>query len=120
MTTFQDQYKRRHVTICGSTKFKTEIEAKAAELSWLDQIVLKPEVFSHALGMQLTEEQELFLDTLHKCKIVESDAIHVVNIGGYIGKSTRSEIEFARQRHIPVFFAEPEDDEVPERAVKAV
>lgn len=96
------EYKRTRVTICGSTKFKDEIELKAAELSWQNKIVLKPEVFSHANGVTLSEDQEAFLDDLHKCKIAESDEIYVVNVGGYIGKSTRSEIVFATDRKMSI------------------
>ena len=34
---------------------------------------------------------------MHKEKIKISDAIYVINIGGYIGSSTKSEIEFAEK-----------------------
>lgn len=36
------------------------------------------------------------LDDMHKCKIDMADGIYVINVGGYIGSSTRSEIEYAR------------------------
>lgn len=35
------------------------------------------------------------LDDMHKRKIDLSDMIYVINVGGYIGESTRSEIEYA-------------------------
>nr|DAH62659.1 MAG TPA: protein of unknown function (DUF4406) [Caudoviricetes sp.] len=35
------------------------------------------------------------LDDMHKRKIDMADEIFVVNVGGYIGISTRSEIEYA-------------------------
>lgn len=38
---------------------------------------------------------ELF-DEIHKRKIDMSDAVFVVNVGGYIGESTRNEIEYAK------------------------
>ena len=43
-----------------------------------------------------TNEQILVLNEMHKEKIRLSDAILVVNVNGYIGSSTRSEIEFAK------------------------
>ena len=35
------------------------------------------------------------LDDMHKRKIDMADEIFVINPGGYIGKSTRSEIDYA-------------------------
>lgn len=43
-----------------------------------------------------TEEEAVRLDKMHKEKIKLSDAILVVNVNGYIGKSTKSEIEYAK------------------------
>ena len=36
------------------------------------------------------------LDDMHKAKISMADEIFVINVGGYIGSSTRSEIEYAK------------------------
>ena len=35
------------------------------------------------------------LDDMHKCKIDIADEIFVINKNGYIGSSTKSEIEYA-------------------------
>ena len=35
-------------------------------------------------------------DDMHKRKIDMADEIYVINVGGYIGESTRSEIEYAK------------------------
>ena len=43
----------------------------------------------------LSETKEM-LDDMHKRKIDMSDSIYVINVGGYIGDSTRSEIEYAK------------------------
>ena len=99
-----EEYKRVRVTMCGSTRFRAEFTAIAEQLSWQNKIVLKPEVFSHAKGQMLSAEQEAFLDTLHKCKIAESDEIFVVNVNGYIGKSTKSEIAFAAKLKLPIYY----------------
>ena len=37
------------------------------------------------------------LDDMHKRKIDMADAIYVINVGGYIGNSTKSEIEYAKE-----------------------
>lgn len=43
-----------------------------------------------------TEEEALMLDKMHKERIKLADAILVVNVDGYIGDSTRKEIEYAK------------------------
>ena len=43
----------------------------------------------------LTKTKEM-LDDMHKRKIDMADEIFVINVGGYIGESTRSEIEYAK------------------------
>ena len=43
----------------------------------------------------LTKTKEM-LDDMHKRKIDMADEIFVINVGGYIGDSTRSEIEYAK------------------------
>ena len=46
------------------------------------------------------------LGKLHKRKIDVSDAIYVVNIDGYIGNSTKSEIEYALKHGKEVIYHE--------------
>lgn len=50
------------------------------------------------------------LDDMHKRKIDMADEIYVINVGGYIGESTRSEIEYAKATGIAVNYLE--DDTV--------
>ena len=42
----------------------------------------------------LTRTKEM-LDDMHKRKIDMSDEIYVINVGGYMGSSTRWEIDYA-------------------------
>ena len=44
----------------------------------------------------VTKTKEM-LDDIHKRKIDMADEIFVINVDGYIGESTRSEIEYAKQ-----------------------
>ena len=46
------------------------------------------------------------LDDMHKRKIDMADEIFVINVGGYIGSSTRSEIEYAHATGKPVRYLE--------------
>ena len=43
---------------------------------------------------------------MHKRKIDMADEIFVINVGGYIGSSTRNEIEYARAQGKKVEFLE--------------
>ena len=46
------------------------------------------------------------LDKIHRKKIDISDAIYVVNIDGYIGNSTKNEIEYAKNNGKEVIYHE--------------
>ena len=54
----------------------------------------------------LTATKEM-LDDMHKRKIDMADEIFVINVGGYIGESTRSEIEYAVIHGKTVKYLEP-------------
>ena len=100
------------ITICGSTRFKTEIEAVAHDLTLQGHIVLAPCVFHHQEDEEMPMELKIQLDNLHKEKINMSDAIFVVNVDGYIGESTYGEIDWANRMKKQIFFlVEPEKPE---------
>ena len=61
-----------------------------------------PGVFGHS-GDQISDEEKQNLDELHLEKIRMSNAILVLNIGGYIGESTQKEMDFARSHNIPIY-----------------
>ena len=92
------------ITICGSTRFKDQILDTARDLTLMGHIVLAPCVFHHAEDTELTTEEKIRLDNLHKEKINMSDAIFVVNVDGYIGESTYGEIDWATRMKKQVFF----------------
>lgn len=54
----------------------------------------------------LTKTKEM-LDDMHKRKIDMADSIYVINVGGYIGESTRSEIEYTRLHGKGIEYLEP-------------
>jgi len=91
------------ITLCGSTKFKDEYMKVQKELTLKGYIVLTVGLFGHSGDSEvwenmdegtLTKTKEM-LDDMHKRKIDMSDEIFVINVGGYIGESTKSEIEYA-------------------------
>ena len=68
---------------------------------------------AHGEGVGATSEQKVALDELHKRKIDLSDRVLVLNVGGYIGDSTRGEIQYARHIvGIPVDYLVPTTDEL--------
>lgn len=100
------------ITLCGSTRFKEEFEQVARELTLAGHIVLMPGVFAHADGIELTEENKIQLDNLHKQKINMSDMIFVINKNGYIGHSTYGEIDWANKMGKKISFLEPLPGEI--------
>ena len=94
------------ITICGSSKFKDEILEAAMNLTLQGHIVLAPCVFHHADNINLTTEQKIQLDNLHREKISMSDAILVVNKDFYIGESTYGEIDWAQRMKKEIYFTE--------------
>lgn len=91
------------ITLCGSTKFKDEFMAIQKELTLKGNIVISVGCFGHS-GDNITDDQKIMLDDLHKRKILMADEIFVINKDNYIGSSTRSEIEFAKQHNKPIIY----------------
>ncbi len=83
------------ITLCGSYKHKKEMSEVAETLTLAGNCVLAPNQLTRQSKDDYTEEEARMIDLMHKEKIKLSDAILVVNVGGYIGKSTQSEIELA-------------------------
>lgn len=50
------------------------------------------------------EKHKPMLDELHLRKIDLADEIFVTNVDGYIGESTRKEIEYANKKGKPVYY----------------
>jgi hypothetical protein len=95
------------VTLCGSTKFKTIFEKVNMTLTLQGKIILQPGCFAHFDKIVITDKQKKALDELHKEKILMSDCIYVINENNYIGDSTKTEIEFAMNNNIPIFYYNP-------------
>lgn len=82
------------ITLCGSTRFKEQFFEQQKRLTLEGKIVVSVGCFGHS-GDVFTDEQKIMLDDMHKRKIDMADSIFVINVGGYIGSSTRSEIDYA-------------------------
>jgi hypothetical protein len=95
------------VCLCGSTRFKETYRQEERRLTMEGKIVLTCGLFGHADGIDLSADEKEMLDALHKDKIDLADRIHVINVDGYIGDSTQSEIEYARENGKKISWLEP-------------
>lgn len=99
------------VCICGSTRFKQAWIWENARLTQEENIVLAVGLCAHAEGkMEELESNgmKVKLDALHKRKIDLCDWVWVIDVGGYIGNSTRSEIGYAESHGKPVRYLSKE------------
>ena len=102
------------VTLCGSTKFKDEYLKVQKDLTLKGYIVISVGLYGHSGDNEvwenmdegtLTKTKEM-LDDMHLRKIDMADEIFVVNVGGYIGSSTKKEIEYAISKNKKVNYLE--------------
>ena len=97
------------ITLCGSTRFKEQFLEAQKRLTLEGNIVISVGLFGHSGDDEVwTEGTKAMLDDMHKRKIDMADAIYVINVGGYIGSSTRSEIEYAHKMGKEVHYLEGE------------
>ena len=104
--------KPKIVCLCGSTRFYDIFQEQNYLLTMQGIIVLSvgffvhSEAVAHNQNVGCTAAQKVFLDELHKRKIDLADEILVLNVRGYIGESTRSEIDYATTHGKPVKYLE--------------
>ena len=97
--------KYKVITLCGSTKFKEQFVKVQKDLTLKGNIVISVGLYGHAGDSEvwenmdegtLTKTKEM-LDDMHKRKIDMADEVFVINVNGYIGDSTKSEIKYAKE-----------------------
>lgn len=90
------------VCLCGSTRFSEAFQQANVRETLAGRIVL-------TIGCDMRSDEELFaqrsaeelaeikaqLDELHLRKIDLADEVLILNVGGYIGKSTQRELHYA-------------------------
>ena len=87
------------ITLCGSTKFKKEYEMAQKELTLDGYIVISVSCFGHSDDTDKSRimSKKTMLDEIHLVKIDMADEIFVIDVDNYIGKSTSSEIAYAKE-----------------------
>lgn len=98
-----DPERPRVVCLCGSLRFRDLFEAERRRLTAEGMIVLGPE----AIDDELTPTRREALGELHLRRIDLADEVRVVSDGGYLGASTRREIEYARTTGKVISSVEP-------------
>ena len=100
--------KYKVITLCGSTRFKDAFIEAQKQLTLKGNIVISVGLFGHSGDEEVwAEDTKEMLDDMHKRKIDMADEIFVINVDGYIGPSTRSEIEYAIETGKAVRYLEP-------------
>lgn len=92
------------ITVCGSYKFKKEMIEIAEKMTLKGNCIITPNDLTKTDKDSYTEEEIIMIDKMHKEKIKISDAILVVNVNGYIGNSTKSEIEYAKSLNKEILY----------------
>lgn len=92
------------ITVCGSYKFKREMVEITEKMTLKGNCVLTPNELTQTDKDAYTKDEILMIDKMHKEKIKISDAILVVNVNGYIGNSTKSEIEYAKSLNKEIIY----------------
>jgi hypothetical protein len=97
-------------TLCGSAKFEPLWHEWNKRLGLMGHISFSLMTFPSVEGSKswYTDDQKETLDLAHFAKIEQSDAILVLNEGGYIGDSTRREIKWSHLRDKTVYYLEPD------------
>jgi hypothetical protein len=102
--------KYKIVTLCGSTRFKEQYIAAEKRLTLDGNIVISVGLFGHSGDPEVYRGgNKAMLDDMHLRKIDLADEIFVINPGGYVGDSTRNEINYAVETGKPVNYLDQSD-----------
>ena len=100
----------RIICLCGSVRFKKDFEEADWAFTMSGDIVVQPGCWNHAQfheDNKYMQDCKVSLDKLHKKKIDLADMVYIINKDGYIGESTRSEIEYAESKNKWIAYMEP-------------
>ena len=92
------------VTLCGSMRFSKQMQEIATELETKQGYCALTPVGDKTIA--LSEEDKKSLAKAHFKKIDISDAVYIVNIGGYIGESVSRELLYAQENNKEIIYNE--------------
>ncbi len=93
------------ITICGSMRFAKEIIKIATELETKNGYCVLQPVYNFD-DIPISDRELQNIVKAHYKKIDISDAVFVVNVGGYIGKSVAEEIAYAKNLNKEILYLE--------------
>lgn len=103
----------RIVVLCGSTRFVDTFNEWRQRLTYEGKIVLSIEIVTTQARDEDPQHANPYLkgmlDRLHLRKIDLADEVMVLNVGGYVGESTRAEIAYAEAQGRPIRYLEARD-----------
>lgn len=91
------------VYLCGGLRFKDKFFEVARDLTLKGYNVSVPLIFDE----NITEVQKHFIKELSKAKISDADIVFIINVDGYIGETTREEINWASELQKKIEYLEP-------------
>ena len=92
------------VTLCGSMRFFREMQEIAIELETKHGYCVITPIGD--ANTPLSEEEIRALGKAHYKKIDIADAVYIVNIGGYIGKTVSEELRYAQEHNKEIIYHE--------------
>lgn len=95
------------ITLCGSTRFYKLFDEMNYRLTMNGWVVLSIGCHSqsdYCLGIEQIQNAKEMLDKLHKKKIWMSWGVLILDKDGYIGDSTKSELEYAKKTEKKIFY----------------
>lgn len=102
------------ITLCGSTRFKDQFQEWNHKLALAGHTVYSLSLFAREAAdagkeghPTISESEQVTLDLVHLDKILNSDAIVVIDVDCYTGFSTKREIEWARMQKKYVYWITP-------------
>lgn len=114
-SSFQNEGPRpKVVCLVGSSRFFVEFQRAAYLGELAGEIIIGPgftpdvAADKHGGNVGITPEQKIAVDVLYRHKIAMSDEVRVINVGGYVGESTKGDLVFARSLGKKISWLEPE------------
>jgi hypothetical protein len=95
------------VCLCGSTRFAATFREQNLKETLAGRIVLSIGCdFKSDQALCLDSEDKKRLDQLHLHKIDLCDEVFILNVGGYMGESTKRELAYAQIQNKKIRFLE--------------
>lgn len=97
------------IAVSGSLRFKEQIMHETERMELQGNCMLSVIYPTSSDKDAYTDEEVAMLGAMHRKRIELADALFVVNVGGYIGEGTRSEIEYAKKLNKEIIYLEKEN-----------